>query len=639
MTTIPESLASLARRTAAVVRLVPNAIYKGGGLGSAMRRAATILRRYGLKGVMRSVGVLLRGEGPPLMADETRADRHQYREWVKRHDPPLTAAARERITQRMADLPTRPAFALVMPLVEAEPQRLRRAIDSARAQVYPDWVLQLVAGASTSPTVRSLVEGYAAEDSRIRVVDGPLSGAVDALAAGWLALLGSGDVLAEDALYQVAEVIAHHPEVRLIYSDEDRIDDAGLRSAAYFKPDWSIDLFRSQNLFSRLGVFEVALVREAGGLPSVLDPVGEYDLALRCVERVPASAIHHVQKLLYHRRVESVADTFAMDGRSHAPVGGEEALRAHLQRIGVRASVEPADPGYRVRYALPDVPPRVSLIIPTRNGERLVRQCIESILSKTTYPDYEIILVDNGSDDPGALAYFDELAQRMGVRVLRDDSPFNYSALNNRAVAVASGDVVGLINNDVEVISPDWLSEMIGIVLQPGVGAVGARLWYPDKTLQHAGVLLGVGADIAAHAHRGLHEGEPGYFGRAALTQSFSAVTAACLIVRKDLYQQVGGLDEVNLHVAYNDVDFCLKLIEAGYRNVWTPHAELFHHESATRSSDLAPSQRARFDREVRYMKNRWGRLLGNDPAYNPNLTALVEDFGYAWPPRAPLKT
>jgi GT2 family glycosyltransferase len=267
----------------------------------------------------------------------------------------------------------------------------------------------------------------------------------------------------------------------------------------------------------------------------------------------------------------------------------------------------------------------------------LVKQCIESIEAKTSYANYEIMLVDNGSDDPAALAYFKELDTRPNIRVLRDDRPFNYAALNNAAVAQAQGELVALVNNDIEVITPDWLSEMVSIALQPGVGAVGARLWYPNMTLQHAGVILGVGG-IAAHAHRGMPAGREGYGGRAGLIQSFSAVTAACLVIRKSIYEQVGGFDEVHLQVAFNDVDFCLRVREAGYRNVWTPYAELMHHESATRGKDLSPEKRARFEREVAYMRERWGELLENDPAYSPNLMLAREDFSYAWPPRlAPL--
>jgi GT2 family glycosyltransferase len=616
-----------AQRAWRAMRVVPAAIYKGGGAAGAARRAMAIFRRSGVRGVARSLGVLLRGEGPPLMADPTRADRHQYREWVKRHDAPLQDHARARMAAQAASWAGAPSFALWLKVgadVDAAP-RLARTIASVRAQAYPHWTLWLC-GAGV-PSSR-----WDASDAHIRIASAPTE--LEAGDPGWFGRLDAGDRLAHDALFRLAEAIQRDPAARLVYSDEDRIGDDGQRSAPFFKPDWNPDLLLSQNYLDRLTVVESTWARACGGLPASADPVAEYDFVLRCTERLQPAQIVHVPKVLYHRRVEPAADAHATDGRFLAPPGGEEALRRHFERIGREAAVTREGIGYRVRYPLPAAPPLVSLIIPTRNGLRLVRQCIESILQKTRYPSFEIILVDNGSDDPAALAYFQEVAEHSGVRVLRDSSPFNYSALNNQAAAIARGSVLGLINNDIEVISPDWLDEMVGIALQPGVGAVGARLWYPDRTLQHGGVVLGYRGGVADHAHRRLAEGDPGYFGRAALTQTFSVVTAACLVVRKALYDEVGGLDAAHLKVAYNDVDFCLRLREIGCRNVWTPHAELFHHESATRPSDLSPQQIERFLGEENYMKQRWGELLFNDPAYNPNLSLQVEDFSYAWPPR-----
>jgi GT2 family glycosyltransferase len=315
-------------------------------------------------------------------------------------------------------------------------------------------------------------------------------------------------------------------------------------------------------------------------------------------------------------------------------MAGKRALDEHFMRRGIRASAE-LEPSvsYRTRYELPSPQPLVSIIIPTRNAEQLVRQCIESIVRRTTYLNYEILLVDNGSDDPDATRYFNELARDQVIRVVRDDRPFNYSALNNSAVKLAHGEFVCLLNNDIEVISADWLSEMVSIAVQPGVGAVGARLWYPNNLLQHGGVILGIGG-VAGHSHKGHPKGNRGYFGRAALIQSYSAVTGACLLVRKSSFEQVGGLNEKELQIAFNDVDFCLRLVEAGYRNVWTPYAELYHHESATRGYEDNPLKVARFGREERYMKVRWGHVLGKDPAYNPNLTLGHEDFRWAWPTR-----
>ena len=272
-------------------------------------------------------------------------------------------------------------------------------------------------------------------------------------------------------------------------------------------------------------------------------------------------------------------------------------------------------------------------IIPTRNGLAVLRPCLSSLLSLTRYPDFEVLVIDNGSDDQATLAYLSQLERKGRIRVLRDPSPFNYSALNNRAVEEVSGELICLLNNDIEVIDPEWLEELVVQALRPGIGAVGARLLYPNRTLQHAGVLLGVGG-VANHAHLGMQADRPGYFFRAQLVQEMSAVTGACLLVRREYYQAVGGLDEINLTVAFNDVDFCLKLRELGLCNLYTPFSVLIHHESVSRGRDEQPEQAARFAKEVAWMQERWASVLKWDPAYNPNLSLASPDFRLTWPPR-----
>ncbi|MDR6535974.1 glycosyltransferase family 2 protein [Variovorax soli] len=609
----------------------PLALLRGPGLFGRVQRAWRIFGKSGWAGVQWELGRRIGGY-------------NNYDNWVRKHDT-LTPELRERIARRVEAMTERPLISVIMPTYNPNPAWLREAIESVRAQIYPDWELCIADDASTSREVRETLEAYSRSDARIKVIFRPQNGHISAssnsaieLASGpWLALMDHDDLLPAHALSCVAECIAANPGVRLIYSDEDKIDEGGHRFGPYFKPDWNIDLFRSQNMFSHLGVLSTDLVRAVGGFRVGLEGSQDWDLVLRCIERVEPRQIRHIPRVLYHWRVHGESTAKSMQAKPYAAVAGERALDEHFARTGVQAKAEYLGYGFRVRYALPPAPPLVSLIIPTRNAQALVRQCVDSIEAKTDYANHEIILVDNGSDDPAALTYFEELAKRPNVRVLRDDRPFNYAALNNAAVAQARGELVALVNNDIEVITPDWLSEMVSIALQPGVGAVGARLWYPGMTLQHAGVILGIGG-IAAHSHRGMPAGREGYGGRAGLIQSFSAVTAACLVIRKSIYEQVGGFDEVNLQVAFNDVDFCLRLGEAGYRNVWTPFAELMHHESATRGKDLSPEKRARFEREVAYMHQRWDPILQNDPAYSPNLMLAREDFSYAWPPRlAPL--
>jgi glycosyltransferase involved in cell wall biosynthesis len=576
------------------------------------------------------------------MTDAGTLDRRHYSEWVKRYDT-LTDSLRAAMRRRIAAMGSPPLISVVMPAYDTDGAWLREAIESVRRQIYPHWELCIADDASPTEATRAVLAEYAALDSRIKVVFRPQNGHIAAasnsaleLASGsWVALMDHDDLIPEHALFWLADAIDRHPDACLIYSDEDKIDSQGVRSAPYFKPDWNLDLFRSQNMFSHLGAFRTDLVRSVGGFRVGMEGAQDYDLVLRCIERVAPGQVHHVPRVLYHWRVHAASTAASMEVKPYAQQAGERALNEHLARTHVRARAEATPDGYRVHYTLPDPPPLVTLVIPTRNGAELVRQCIESIQRKTSYPRYEIILVDNGSDEPAARDYFAWLGEQPGIRVIRDDQPFNYSALNNAAVELANGELVGLINNDIEVISPDWLSEMAGTALQPGVGAVGARLWYPDMTLQHGGVILGIGG-VAGHAHKRLQAGDHGYFQRAVLTQSLSAVTAACLVVRKKIYQEVGGLDEENLQIAFNDIDFCLRVRDAGYRNVWTPHAELLHHESATRGDDVAPEKKIRFDREVQYMLRRWGAALKEDPAYNPNLTLDFEDFSYAWPPRLP---
>lgn len=614
--------------TRAVVQRLQAAIRRPGGFRRVISRSMDMYRQSGLSG-LRQLTTRELGVKP------------DYAEWVRRYDT-LDADARAGLRARVDAMPNKPVISIVMPTYNPDPGWLEEAIGSVQSQIYPFWELCIADDASPDPRCREILRRFAARDERIKVVfrgsNGHISAASNSaleIATGqWVALMDHDDVLPEHALFWVASEINANPDARLIYSDEDKLGTDGERESPYFKPDWNIDLFYSQNMFSHLGVYETALLREVGGFRIGFEGAQDYDLVLRCMERVAPGQIRHIPKVLYHWRVHAQSTANTKDAKPYAQLAGERALNEHFVRVGIRGRVTYVGNGYHARYDLPDPAPLVSLIIPTRNAMQLVRQCVDSIEARTTYPNYEFILVDNGSDDPESLAYFETLKQRPNFRVIRDDSEFNYSKLNNLAVAAARGDVVGLINNDIEVITPDWLSEMVGIACQPGVGAVGARLWYPDHTLQHGGVVLGIGG-VAGHAHKRLPKDRGGYFERAALIQSFSVVTAACLIVQKKHYLAVNGLNEAELKVAFNDVDFCLRLREAGLRNVWTPYAELFHHESATRGEDTNPEKQQRFAGEVRYMMERWGEALTHDPAYNPNLTLVHEDFSLAWPPLA----
>jgi O-antigen biosynthesis protein len=598
------------------------AIRMRGGLRSALAHYYAIFRKEGVDGIVR--------RGRRILASEQFEDSPEaYARWIERFDT-IDDAKRDALRAQASALSKQPLISILVPTYNSDIALLREMIESVQAQVYSHWELCIADDASPHPEVVATLQEYAERDARIRIArreqNGHISEASNsalALATGeFVALLDHDDILPEHALYQVAAAINAHPDARLFYSDEDKLTPEGQRSAPYFKSDWNPELFLVQNLFSHLGVYETALVRQAGGFRKGFEGSQDHDLALRCIDIAGHGAVHHIAHVLYHWRIVPGSTAGAGTEKPYALTAGIRAVEDHLARAGVRATVGQlaSDIGIlRVRYAPPSPAPLVSIIIPTRDGVELLRQCIESIFEKNTYPNFEIVVVDNGSVKPETLAYFETLRARPNVRVIRDDRPFNFSALNNAAAALAQGEFVCLLNNDIEVISPDWLEELVSLAAQPGNGAVGACLWYPNNTLQHGGVVLGLGG-VAGHMHYKMRRGTFGYFGRAVAAQNVSVVTAACLVIRKSIYEEVGGLDE-QFAVAFNDVDFCIRVRKAGYRNVWTPHAELYHHESATRGSDMAPEKFQRFQREVRLMENRWGDVLLHDPAYNPNLS------------------
>jgi GT2 family glycosyltransferase len=566
----------------------------------------------------------------------------RYAQWVAHYESlTLTPFDTDFVAQRPV------VISVVMPVYNTAEEYLRAAIDSVLAQNYPHWELCIADDASTAEHVRPTLAAYAAADARIKVVYGEKNGHISAasnaalaVATGdFVALLDHDDVLPPYALYEVAQAIAANPTKSMIYSDEDKITAEGVRLDPYFKSDWNPDLFLSHNMFSHLGVYKKSLMDAVGGFRVGLEGSQDYDLALRCLTKVGHQAVHHIPHVLYHWRIIPGSTAMNPDEKPYALIAAQKAIGDSLVAKSIQAEVTTiAQMGMlRVRYALPAILPKVSMIIPTRNAQGLVQQCIQSVLAKTLYKNYEILLVDNGSDDAEALAYFKSLADAGTVTLIRDDGVFNYSRINNHAARLATGDILCLLNNDIEVISPDWLGEMVSHALRPEIGAVGAKLWYPNDTIQHAGVGLGLGSDgVAGHLNHLLPKSNNGYFGKASLIQNLSAVTAACLVVRKAVFDQVGGLNEIDLAVAFNDVDLCIRIRDAGYRNLYTPYAELYHHESASRGSDHDSAIHERFQKECDYMKNTYGAALQNDPYYSPNLSLVPGlQFEVSMPPRA----
>jgi glycosyltransferase involved in cell wall biosynthesis/predicted nucleic acid-binding Zn-ribbon protein len=621
-------------------------------LTKPLRGARKVLRERGMSGSMQRMFQLLtrrpklvetpaqKTAAPKRVTPPAPEPRLGYTDWLHQYDT-LKSEGRAALAARAAAFLRQPLVSVVLMTCEPNLDWLEDAVESVRAQIYPHWELWVIDDASTNPALRLMLDRLASQDPRIQVrYRVSRSGSAEAtnaaleLARGeWVAFVEQSDVLREQALYRLVEALNRNDELKLIYSDEDKVDGRGERSDPNFKPDWNPDLFLSCNMLGHLSAYSAVLLRELGGVREGFAGAEAYDLALRCMDRLQPRQIHHVPRVLYSAR--DVAER-AEPGAPVKPstLAGQRALNEHFQRTALQARAEiVAEDTFRVRYQLPQTPPLVSVIIPTRNAPELVRQCMESIFDRTTYPSYEVLLLDNGSDDPAALSYLSQLALRAGVRVVRDERPFNYSALNNMGVQLAHGEYVCLLNNDIEVMSPYWLEELIGIASQPGVGAVGARLWYPDDTLQHGGVIIGVHG-IGGHAHKHLPKGNRGYHGRADMIQGYSVVTGACLAIKRSTYLEMDGLNESELKVAFNDVDLCLRLREAGYRNVWTPYANLYHHESATRGGEDTPEKLARFAREVEYINLRWATELAHDPAYNPNLSIAHEDFRLAWPPR-----
>ena len=426
-----------------------------------------------------------------------------------------------------------------------------------------------------------------------------------------------------------------HPGADILFSDEDKIDTDGNRYDPYFKSGVNLDLMRSYNAVNHLGVYRRALVEAAGGFREGFEGAQDYDLLLRVMDRTTPARIRHIPHILYHWRAIPGSTALSADTKDYAVDAARKALSESLHRRNMHGTVGAAAvrEWHHISYALPDERPPVTLIIPTRDQLKLLKTAIDSVERTVTWPNLEIIVVDNQSSDPATLAWLAEFGKRPNRRVIRYDAPFNYAAMNNRAAAEARGLVLGLLNNDIEALEPGWLDEMVAQALRPEIGAVGAKLFYPDRTVQHAGVLIGV-KGVACHAMAHIQGDHPGFMGLNLVARNVSAVTAACLVVRREVFEQVGGFDADNLPVSYNDVDLCLKIQAAGYRNLWTPAAKLVHHESVSRGEDTRPEHRERALREYGHMQARWQKALAADPYYNPNLTASDSDYGLAFPPR-----
>jgi GT2 family glycosyltransferase/2-polyprenyl-3-methyl-5-hydroxy-6-metoxy-1,4-benzoquinol methylase len=547
----------------------------------------------------------------------------RYQLWMEKYEPgdgDLRAAKEE-----AAAFGYQPLISIVMPVYNVDEMWLRAAIESVRKQIYGQWELCIADDASTKPHIKKVLKEYLKREKRIKVVfleqNLGISGASNAalnLAAGeFVGLLDNDDELAPFALFEVVKLLNRIPDLDFIYSDEDKLETNGERTDPFFKPDFSPDLLMSMNYICHFSIIRRELLRKIGGFRKGFEGSQDYDLILRATEQT--CKIAHIPKILYHWRKIPGSVSASVNAKDYAYQAGRKALEEALVRREKCGKVEMPEPGrYRIRYEIKDNP-LVSIIIPTKDKVEILRRCIESIREKSSYGNYELIVVDNNSIEEETMHYFDLIKNYPECRVLSFNDSFNYSRINNFAVGQARGDLLLFLNNDTEVITSGWMEEMISHAQRREIGAVGIKLLFPNNIVQHGGVIVGLGG-VAGHAFYGSPAGDHGYIDFAMITRNCAAVTAACLMMRHSVFEEVGGFDE-ELDVAYNDVDLCLKIVNHNYYIVWTPHAVLYHHESASRGK-FQP------ERNIRYFCDKWQEFLeGGDPFYNPQLALDRSDF------------
>jgi GT2 family glycosyltransferase len=557
--------------------------------------------------------------------------RTPYERWLRRN-----RLTKTRVKNIKADIETfqyKPKFSIIMPVYNVDQIWLQKAIDSVRRQYYENWELCIVDDGSSGEHIKQVLSVCAAEDFKIftkhlhenRGISKASNEALKMATGDYVTFLDHDDEITEDALYQVAKVVNDHKDVNFVYSDEDKISEIGVRHDPFFKPDWSPDTFRSYNYICHLAVIKRSLVKAIGGFREGFDGSQDYDLFLRALEN--QKSIVHIPKVIYHWRTVKQSIAKCPKSKPYAYANAKRALTDHLRRIGLAGEVHdgPVLGTYRVKYHV-NTHDRISIVITTRDKALVLKRCLDSILSKTSYPEYNIIIINNGSMEEETLEYFDILKNHERIFLYDLPMPFNFSKLNNFALSKIDTEHIVFLNNDTEVISADWLHAMLEFNQRDDVGAVGALLYYPDDTIQHGGVILGIGG-VAGHSHKYFPRSSVGCYFRLKIIQNLSAVTAACVMTKKSVLNQVGRFDE-NLSHAFNDIDLCLRIRQMGYLIVYTPYAQLYHHESLSRGKENTPQSRKRFQREVRYFQSKWKELLAKgDPYYNPNLTLKKEDF------------
>lgn len=603
-----------------------------------LRKADILARKldkYVEKGIRywKSQGAAALAEKVVTKVKNVRQGPPSYQKWIRHHLPDRNELEK----QKKTSFGYRPKISFVVPLYKTPEKYLRRLTESFQEQTYSNWELCFSDGSGAQSPLTELLKELTAKDNRIKYVshEEPLqisentNSAIEIATGDFIAFADHDDELTPNALFECVKAINEKPQTLVIYTDEDKMSMDGHKFfQPHFKPDYNPDLLCTVNYICHLFVVSRKVIEKVGGLRSEFDGAQDYDFVLRCVEAVKDEEICHIPKILYHWRCHEDSTAENPESKLYAFEAGRRAVQAHYERTGIHAEVFKGEylGLYRTKF-IRDHDPLISIIIPNKDHIDDLKRCMESIEQKSTYKNYEYIIVENNSTDSATFEYYKKLeAENPKVRMVYWDGVFNYSAINNYGASFAKGEYLLLLNNDTEIINPDCLEELLGYCMRKDVGAVGARLYYEDDTIQHAGVVIGFGG-IAGHCFVQQKRGTTGYCHRIICAQDYSAVTAACMMVKKSAFDAVGGLSE-ELAVAFNDIDFCMKLRKAEYLIVYNPYAELYHYESKSRGLEDTPEKVARFNKEIATFEKKWPEILENgDPYYNPNLTLKSQDF------------
>ena len=611
------------------------------------------IKKYGfLKTVKKCIKVVIR-KIIRTLKHETVLTYGDYGGWIKYNEP----SEEELKKQSKVKFKNAPKISVIVPMYNTPETFFKDLVDCMIDQTYSNWELCLADG---SKEQNEALKKYWEKDERINYkflnenkgIAGNTNDAIEMATGDYIALLDHDDVLAKYALYEMVYAINKYPEAEFLYSDEDKVDEHGNRYDAYFKTDFAPDSLRSQNYICHFSVFRKDLMDKLEGFRPDYDGAQDFDIFLRMSEIAEHKNIIHIPKILYHWRVHSESTAkLNSNAKNYAFEAGKKAIGDHLKRIGLEGEVTEGciDGIYRVDYKVKGNP-KVSILIPNKDGEDILKVCIDSILEKTTYDNYEIIVIENNSTSTEIYDYYKEIIKNKKIRVVNYNTGkeikkasecsleftnsnrievkpgFNYSAIINFGARNAKGEYSIQLNNDTELITPNWLEIMIGYIQREDVGAVGVKLYFPDETIQHAGITVGIGG-IAGNRFKSIPKDGHGYFAKESMVENLSAVTGACLMTKTKVYEEVDWMDET-LAVAFNDVDFCLKIREKGYLVVFNPYVEFWHYESKSRGQEDSPEKIKRFQGEISRFEEKWGDILNSgDPYYNINLSLDTEVY------------